>query len=260
MVYWLCDMSNEKDNQKKKPADNCRPIVSNKKRINAEERDIDFSHQLRLLRELDERSEEINREIKAGLQALANYPKTVTIFGSARLKPDSEYYQQARKLAATLAADDNAIITGGGPGIMQAGNHGDFEATGSAIGFGIELPHEQNLNEYVTHGITFEYFFTRKLAMNFGSKAYVCFPGGFGTMDEFFQILTLVQTRKIQAVPIILFGSKFWNTIVQYSRDVRLDQFATISPEDLDLFIVTNSIEEAISIINDAEPRTDFYN
>ncbi len=213
-----------------------------------------------MLKELDERSAEINLEIQNGLRFMAQYPKTVTIFGSARLTPDNKYYQKARELAATLSENCYAIVTGGGPGIMQAGNQGSFEASGDAIGFGIELPHEQNLNQYVTHGINFEYFFTRKLAMNFSGKAYVCFPGGFGTMDEFFQILTLVQTGKVQKVPIILFGSDFWNPIKEYSENVLLKEFETISPEDMDLFMVTDSIEEAVAAIEAAPPRVDFYN
>ena len=143
---------------------------------------------------------------------------------------------------------------------MQAGNQGTFETSGHAIGFGIELPNEQNLNSYVTHGINFEYFFTRKLAMNFSGKAYICFPGGFGTMDEFFQILTLVQTKKIQKVPIILFGSDFWQPIHDYSIKTMLDKYQTISPEDMDLFTIVDSIEEAIEIIEAAPERTDFYN
>ena len=254
-------MEEPKNNPSKhNPADEYAPIASDKKRINEREVDIDFSYYSKILNEIEERSDEIISEIQAGLSALSGYPKTVTIFGSARLQPDSNYYEKARELARKLAEDDYAVITGGGPGIMQAGNNGTHDATGSAIGFGIELPHEQNLNEYVTHGVNFEYFFTRKLAMNFSGKAYVCFPGGFGTMDEFFQILTLVQTGKIQKVPIILFGSDFWGPIKEYSETVLRDMFATISPGDMDLFVVTDSIDEAVDLIDAAPPRTDFYN
>lgn len=254
-------MEEPKNNIKKRnPEDECEPIRSDKKRINKREVDIDFSYYVKILNEIEERSDEIISEIQAGLSALSGYPKTVTIFGSARLQPGTTYYEKARELAHRLADDDYAVITGGGPGIMQAGNHGTHDARGTAIGFGIELPHEQNLNTYVTHGINFEYFFTRKLAMNFTGKAYVCFPGGFGTMDEFFQILTLVQTGKIQRVPIVLFGSDFWRPIQEYSETVLRDQFATISPEDMDLFMVTDSIDETIEIVDAAPSRTNFYN
>lgn len=250
----------ENNRSKHNPAEECTPITSSKKRINEREVDIDFSYYSKILNEIEERSDEIISEIQAGLSALSGYPKTVTIFGSARLQPGSEYYEKARELAHKLAEDEYAVITGGGPGIMQAGNHGTHDATGTAIGFGIELPHEQNLNKYVSHGINFKYFFTRKLAMNFSGKAYVCFPGGFGTMDEFFQILTLVQTGKIQKVPIILFGSDFWGPIKEYSEVILRDKFATISPEDMDLFVVTDSIEETIELVDAAPPRSNFYN
>ena len=253
-------MNNHTDNNQNPPISDLHATKDHKKRINQHECEIDFSHQVTMLRELDERSAEINLEIQNGLRFMAQYPKTVTIFGSARLVPENKHYQKAKELAASLAGKGYAIVTGGGPGIMQAGNQGSHEATGHAIGFGIELPHEQNLNEYVTHGINFEYFFTRKLAMNFSGKAYVCFPGGFGTMDEFFQILTLVQTGKVQKVPIILFGSEFWNPIREYSQKVMLEENQTISPEDMDLFVVTDSIEEAVSLIEAAPARTDYYN
>ncbi len=252
-------MKLQEDDSLKQDIDSVNKIDGNKKRTNQREADLDFSHQTSLLRELSYRSADINKEIHDGLRAVAHFPRTVTIFGSARLKPSNIYYQKAKALAHTLADNDYAVITGGGPGIMQAGNEGTHEATGTAIGFGIELPHEQNLNQYVTHGINFEYFFTRKLAMNFSSKAYVCFPGGFGTMDEFFQILTLVQTGKIQLVPIILFGSDFWGPIKKYAETTLLEDFKTISPKDMDLFIVTDSTEETVNIIENAPRRSDFY-
>lgn len=251
---------NDKKPTTNPPISDLNELDVEKKRVCLTESEIDFKHQQDLIKEVEHRAPDIGREINGGLRFMAQYPKSVTIFGSARLKPDHRYYIKAQELAHKLADMDYAVVTGGGPGIMQAGNQGTFEANGSAIGFGIELPWEQNLNEYVTHGMNFEYFFTRKLAMNFSGKAAICFPGGFGTMDEFFQILTLVQTKKVQKIPIILFGSDFWGPIKDYSKNVLLEEFGTISPEDMDLFTVVDDVEEALKIIEAAPERTDYYN
>lgn len=157
----------------------------------------------------EKRSKLIVNEIKTGIRAIRQYPKSVTFFGSARLKAGSKYYELARSLARKICQEGYAVITGGGPGIMQAANQGTAEACGSAIGFNIELPFEQNINPYVTHGVNFHYFFTRKVSMTFSAEVYIYFPGGFGTMDEFFEILTLVQTKKIPRVPIVLVGKEY---------------------------------------------------
>jgi uncharacterized protein (TIGR00730 family) len=157
----------------------------------------------------EKRGKLIINEFKAGIRAVRQYPKSVTIFGSARLKPGTKYYELARSLSAKICQEGYAVITGGGPGIMQAANQGTAESCGSAIGFNIELPFEQNINPYVTHGVNFHYFFTRKVSMTFSGEVYIYFPGGFGTMDEFFEILTLIQTKKIPKVPIILVGKDF---------------------------------------------------
>ena len=143
---------------------------------------------------------------------------------------------------------------------MQAGNQGTFETCGSGIGYNIVLPFEQSANQYVTHGVDFEYFFTRKFSMNFTGEAYLCFPGGFGTLDEFFEILTLVQTKKVQKVPIILVGSEFWQPIMDYSKDVLLDKFGTISPEDLDLFQILDDEDEIMRVVTEAPMRGEYYN
>ncbi len=237
-------------------------IKKNKKRINKSEHTMksEFNDRKQILKELKKRSPQINKELIEGLEAISKYPKTVTIFGSARLKPGTEYYEKTKELAAKLAENGYGVITGGGPGIMQAGNQGSFEAVGSSIGFNIELPFEQSINPYVTHGVDFQYFFTRKFAMNFSGEAYVCMPGGFGTMDEFFQILTLVQTKKVQKMPIVLFGSEFWNPIVKYSEEILLKKFGTISAGDMNLFTVTDDVDEVVKIAKKAKMRKEYYN
>lgn len=211
------------------------------------------------LGDTDDRIEAITEELKAGFEAIAAYPKTVTIFGSARFPEDNIYYQKARQLGARCCSKGFAVITGGGPGIMEAGNRGTFESCGTAVGFNIKLPHEQTSNEYVTHGVDFQYFMIRKFCMHFAGEAYVFMPGGFGTLDEFFTILTLVQTKKIQAVPMILVGKEFWQPLVDYSKNVLLDKHAAISPEDLDLFIVTDDEDEIMKIIEGAPLRGGYY-
>jgi len=233
-----------------------------KKQISKPEVHLDRQHHVRqdIIDVLEAEESDMIQEIRDGLDAVADYEKTVTIFGSARTKPGTKYYEAARELAFQLGKKEYMVITGGGPGIMQAGNQGSKEASGTSVGFNIELPFEQVINPFATHGVSFKYFFTRKLAMNFSGKAYVCFPGGFGTMDEFFQILTLVQTKKVQKIPIILFGSDFWQPILDYSKNTLRDEFQTISPEDLDLFVISDSIEETVAMIEEAAPRIEFYN
>lgn len=186
-------------------------IKKNKKVINKADAKINknFHTVDEMMRLTDERSNRISNEIRMGLRAIRKYPKSVTIFGSARLPKTHDSYIAAKNLGAKLCAEGYAVITGGGPGIMQAANEGTFTECGSGIGFNIELPFEQVINPYVTHGVDFHYFFTRKVSMTFSGEAYIYFPGGVGTLDEFFEILTLVQTKKIPKVPIVLVGKKF---------------------------------------------------
>lgn len=214
----------------------------------------------RVRKALEDTESQIIKELEEGIAAISHYPKSVTIFGSARLKPGSKYYEITRDLAGKIANKGYAVLTGGGPGIMQAGNQGSKEAVGSAIGFNIELPFEQVINPYVTHGVNFHFFFTRKLAMNYSGEVYICMPGGFGTMDEFFQILTLVQTKKVQKVPIVLFGSEFWAPLVEFSRKTLLEEFGTVSKEDFDLFTMTDDIDDVLDIVENAKPRQEYYN
>jgi len=248
-------------NLKNKPK--TRVKLNNKKeRVNKAPHEIKREHHeaKEIHRVAKEDAPKMTEELVEGLEAISHYPKSVTIFGSARLKPGSEYYEKTRHIAGEISKLGYAVITGGGPGIMQAGNQGSKEATGSAIGFNIELPFEQVINPYVTHGVNFHYFFTRKLAMNFSGEVYICMPGGFGTMDEFFQILTLVQTKKVQKIPIVLVGSEFWQPIYDYAKNTLLDKFGTISPEDMDLFTIMDEDEDIIDVVRNAPDRQEYYN
>ncbi|MEU2035573.1 TIGR00730 family Rossman fold protein [Nocardia amamiensis] len=190
----------------------------------------------------------IQAEFVEGFGALAEVPRAVTVFGSARTPVDHPEYQAGRAIGAALARAGFAVITGGGPGAMEAANRGACEAGGYSIGLGIELPFEQSLNEWVDLGINFRYFFVRKTMFVKYSQAFICLPGGFGTLDELFEALTLVQTRKITRFPIILFGSRYWAGLVDWLRD-SLGGSGKISPGDLGLLYVTDSVEEVVSII-----------
>lgn len=187
-------------------------------------------------------------EFVDGFDDLARIPPGVSIFGSARIQPDSEYYQAAVETGRLLAKAGYAVITGGGPGIMEAGNKGAQEAGGISIGCNIELPFEQAPNPYQSVSLTFNYFFVRKVMFVKYAVAFIIFPGGFGTMDELFEALTLIQTRKIRNFPVVLFGSKYWGGLAQWIKDTMIGQ-ATISPEDIELLVVTDSPEEAVQTV-----------
>ncbi len=198
----------------------------------------------------------INEEFRQGFDFIKKYQKTVTFFGSARLTEDHEAYQQAVTLAGMVARElGYGVVTGGGPGIMEAGNRGAFEAGGQALGLNIRLPMEQTSNPYQTDSLDFYFFFSRKVTMAYSAEAYIYFPGGFGTLDELFEILTLVQTDKIAHVPIILFGSAFWKPLDEYIRKILLAEYHTISEKDLDLYTITDSYDEALEIIRKAPIR-----
>lgn len=193
-----------------------------------------------------------DEEFDAAFKILAKYPKRVTFFGSARLSPRSPFYRLARSISAALAEDGYAIMSGGGGGIMEAGDRGAFEEDDVAIGFNIKLPHEQHVNPYTTEQLTFNFFFTRKVMMTFYAQAFICFPGGFGTLDEFFEVLTLIQTGKMPRVPIILVGKKFWRDLDRYLRK-RMLRNGLISKGDEKLYTITEDIEEIRTIIKAAE-------
>lgn len=183
-------------------------------------------------------------EFVNGFDTLAHVGAAVTFFGSARVVPEDPMYDTATRLARMMAEDGFAIITGGGPGIMEAANKGAAEANGISIGCNIELPFEQGTNKYVDISINFRYFFVRKTMFMKYSEAFVIFPGGFGTLDELFEALTLIQTGKVRNFPIILFGSAYWGGFLDWVRGTMLPE-KKISPEDINLMMVTDSVEEA---------------
>ncbi|WP_153410608.1 LOG family protein [Nocardia macrotermitis] len=190
----------------------------------------------------------IQSEFVEGFGALAEIPRAVTVFGSARTPVDHPEYQAARAIGDALSRAGFAVITGGGPGVMEAANRGAHEAGGFSIGLGIELPMEQGLNEWVDLGINFRYFFARKTMFVKYSQAFICLPGGFGTLDELFEALTLVQTHKITRFPIILFGTRYWSGLVDWLHDSLLGS-GKISPGDLSLVQVTDSVEQVVDIV-----------
>jgi uncharacterized protein (TIGR00730 family) len=192
----------------------------------------------------------IMAEFVDGFDFIARIAKSVTFFGSARLAPDHPYYQMARDLAGRLSTLGYSIVTGGGPGIMEAANRGAHDIGGPSIGLNIQLPMEQRTNKYVTESINFSYFFSRKVMLNFSAEAYIFFPGGFGTLDEFYDLVTLVQTGKHERnVPILLIGASFWEPLTQWMQREMLEKLHTIAPNDLTIFTVTDDIEEAVRIV-----------
>jgi uncharacterized protein (TIGR00730 family) len=187
-------------------------------------------------------------EFVEGFDALADVGPAVSIFGSARVGRRNRYYSAARRLAAELSRQGFAIITGGGPGIMEAANRGAKDAGGVSIGCNIELPFEQGLNEYVDLGMEFRYFFVRKVMFVKYAEGFVIFPGGFGTLDELFEALTLIQTGKVQHFPLVLYGKDYWDGMMEWIREKPLYE-AKISPEDLDLVTITDDVDEACDAI-----------
>lgn len=188
-------------------------------------------------------------EFVEGFDELATLTRGVSIFGSARSKPTDPDYQAAMETAALLAAEGFAVITGGGPGIMEAANRGAFEAGGLSIGCNIELPFEQRPNAYQTRSLKFKYFFVRKMMFVKYSLGFIIFPGGFGTFDELFEALTLIQTRKIRNFPVVLFGSQYWSGLLDWFKAVVLPG-GKISDPDFSIFHVTDSPQEVIEIMN----------
>ncbi|MFC4004247.1 TIGR00730 family Rossman fold protein [Prauserella oleivorans] len=193
----------------------------------------------------------IQAEFVEGFGALAEVPRAVTVFGSARTPRDHPEYQQGREIGAALANAGFAAITGGGPGSMEAVNRGCSEAGGLSIGLGIELPFEQGLNPWVDLGVNFRYFFARKTMFIKYSQAFICLPGGFGTLDELFEALTLVQTKKVTKFPVVLFGSEYWGGLYQWVRDTVLAN-GKIGEADADLLYVTDDVDEAVKVVLEA--------
>ena len=191
-------------------------------------------------------------EFVEGFDELATLTRGVSIFGSARTRSDDPDYQAAQETAALLSRAGFAVITGGGPGIMEAANRGAFEAGGLSIGCNIELPFEQNSNPYLTKGLKFKYFFVRKMMFVKYSLGFIIFPGGFGTLDELFEALTLIQTQKISNFPVVLVGSAYWRGLFDWIRDFALKE-GKVSEKDLDLLHLTDSPEEVVQIITKSQ-------
>jgi hypothetical protein len=193
----------------------------------------------------------IMSEFVEGFDALHRIGPCVSIYGSARTGPDTQVYKDAQRMASLLAESGYGVITGGGPGVMEAGNKGAQEAGGSSVGLNIELPFEQHDNPYIDRdkSIDFDYFFVRKVMFVKYSQAFIVMPGGFGTLDELFEALTLVQTGKLKKRPIILYGSHFWGGLIEWFEKVLLTEFSTISENDPHLMNVVDSPEEALKII-----------
>ncbi|MBC7784434.1 MAG: TIGR00730 family Rossman fold protein [Burkholderiales bacterium] len=189
----------------------------------------------------------IMSEFVEGFEVMSAVGPAVSLFGSARTKPDHADYKAAVETARLLAKAKFAVITGGGPGIMEAGNKGAFEAGGKSVGLNISLPQEQEGNRYQSISLDFHYFYARKVMFVKYADAFICFPGGFGTLDEFFETLTLVQTLKIEAFPIILYGSKFWSGLVEWMKEQLIPQF--IDSEDVDIFKIVDSPKDAVRAI-----------
>jgi uncharacterized protein (TIGR00730 family) len=194
----------------------------------------------------------IQSEFVEGFGLLAELPRAVSVFGSARTPRDHPHYAAGVAIGAALAEAGYAVITGGGPGAMEAANRGAVEAGGLSVGLGIELPFEQDLNEWVDVGIAFRYFFVRKTMFVKYAQAFVILPGGFGTLDELFEALTLVQTRKVTRFPVILFGTEYWGGLVEWIRTTLADN-GTINAADLELFTVTDDIAEVMRVVQAAD-------
>ena len=190
-------------------------------------------------------------EFVEGFDALATLGPAVSIFGSARILPDDPMYAAAEETARRLAEVGFAVITGGGPGIMEAANKGAREGGGESVGCNIELPFEQGMNAYVTKAINFRYFFVRKTMFVKYAEGFIIFPGGFGTMDELFEALTLIQTGKVRHFPVVLFGTAYWKGLLDWMRDTMLAE-GKISQGDLDWLVVTDSPEETVRVILEA--------
>ena len=184
-------------------------------------------------------------EFIEGFDTLAELPPAVSVFGSARAKPGSEEWELAERLAGALARAGYAVITGGGPGVMAAANKGAQDAGGFSVGLGIELPFEQGLNPHLDIGIEFRYFFVRKTMFVKYARAFCVLPGGFGTLDELFEALTLVQTGKVTRFPVVLLGTAYWRGLLDWLRDTMLGE-GKISPADLDLLCVTDDVDDAV--------------
>jgi len=214
--------------------------------------------------------ERISREFREGFEFLKQYPRSVTIFGSSMIHSDHPAYIKAMELGGRIVKElEYAVITGGGPGIMEAANRGACEASvnpqsenksvvgvcniqGVSAGLTISLPHEYNVNGYSEHSLKFSYFFSRKAMLTFAAEAYVFFPGGYGTCDELFSVLTLIQTGKIPNVPVLLYDSKFWNPLKTFLETTMVQEYGTIRDIDINFFEITDSLDHIVDVVKKA--------
>lgn len=197
----------------------------------------------------------IMAEFIEGFQFLVGLKREVTFFGSTRFNERNHHCRDAYRLAKMLGKDGFTIITGGGPGIMEAANRGATEVGAESIGLNIQLPREQSVNKYVKRGIGFNYFFTRKVMLSASAQAYVFFPGGFGTLDEFFELVLLIQTKKMEPIPIICIGKDYWGTLIGWIYNHVYMQHHAINREDMRIFKLVNSVEEAFDLLKQSKER-----
>ncbi len=202
----------------------------------------------------------IMSEFVAGFEKMAELGPAVSIFGSARVKRNDKYYKMAERMAELLAQNGLGVISGGGPGIMEAANKGAKKAGGASIGFNIDLPHEQKPNDYIDPDklLTFNYFFVRKMMFVKYSQAFIVMPGGYGTLDELFEAITLMQTKKTSTFPVVLIGSEFWSGLLDWIKHVMLERYSYIQSSDLDFMHLVDTPEDALKIILDFYAECDF--
>lgn len=208
-----------------------------------------------------DRAQAYAKDLISGLKIVRTFPQGVTIYGSARIKENNKYYKEARRLGELLAQNGHTVITGGGPGIMEAANRGAYEYGGRSIGLNITLSHEQHPNPYLTDVLQFEYFFARKVMLAMSAKVYVFFPGGFGTMDEFSEILILMQEKKMPVMPMYLFGKSFWKPLDHFYA-TKMQQLKTIEPGDRKIYKLTDNVEEIVKAANKIghpKVKTNYY-
>lgn len=199
-------------------------------------------------------------EFVSGFEQMGMIKPCVSIFGSARTKPTDRYYKETVEIAEKIVKQGFGVITGGGPGLMEAANKGAQQGDGTSVGLVIELPFEQEINPYIDKDkhINFDYFFVRKVMFMKYAQAFVVMPGGFGTLDELFEALTLIQTEKIKKFPIVLFGSDFWSGLIDWIKETLLEEYHNVSPEDLDLIKIVDDVDEAVKHVSQFHTKRKF--